>query len=52
MSSHTSEWTLLDHPSKEKELKIGGANKLLNIGKDGIFKTSVCKVAKFDSRGV
>lgn len=40
MSSHISEW-ILEHPSKEKELKIGGAHQLLNIGNHDRFKSSV-----------
>lgn len=39
MSSHISEYTL-EYPSKEKELKTGGANELLKLRKDDRFKSS------------
>lgn len=48
MSSHISEW-ILKHASKEKELKIGGANQLLNIGNDDRFKSSAIWGAIFDN---
>ena len=40
MSSRILE-RMLGHPSKEKELKIGGTNHFLTIGKDDRFKSSV-----------